>query len=325
MALLQPGSAANAQTGEVIRRIVVEGNQRIEPSTVESYLAIRAGEPYDPREGRRFDQEPVRHRPVRRRDHRGAGRRDWWSRWSRIRSSIASPSRATSGSRPAVLEAEIQLRPRVVYTRSRVQNAVNRILELYRRNGRYAAKVEPKIIELDQNRVDLVFEISEGPTTGVGGITFIGNEAVQRQHAARRDPDARERLVPLPELRRHLRPRSGVVRRGVAAPVLQCPRLRRFPGRLDRGRADAGRQGVLHHLHARGGSADTSSARSRSRRRSRICGTEQLIALAETARGDVYNADQVEGDDPGAHRRDRPARLRLRRHPAAAAKERRER
>ena len=75
----------------------------------------------------------------------------------------------------AVLEAEIQLRPRVVYTRSRVQNAVNRILELYRRNGRYAAKVEPKIIELDQNRVDLVFEISEGPTTGVGGITFIGN------------------------------------------------------------------------------------------------------------------------------------------------------
>ena len=89
-----------------------------------------------------------------------------------------------------MLEAEIQLRPRVVYTRSRVQNAVNRILELYRRNGRYAAKVEPKIIELDQNRVDLVFEISEGPTTGVGGITFIGNDAVQRQHAARRDPDA---------------------------------------------------------------------------------------------------------------------------------------
>ena len=75
-----------------------------------------------------------------------------------------------------MLEAEIQLRPRVVYTRARVQNAVNRILELYRRNGRYAAKVEPKIIELDQNRVDLVFEINEGPTTGVGGITFIGNE-----------------------------------------------------------------------------------------------------------------------------------------------------
>ena len=68
----------------------------------------------------------------------------------------------------SVLEAEVQLRPRVVYTRARVQNAVSRILELYRRNGRYAAKVEPKIIELDQNRVDLVFEINEGPVTGVG-------------------------------------------------------------------------------------------------------------------------------------------------------------
>ena len=80
-----------------------------------------------------------------------------------------------SGDREA-LESEIQLRPRVVYTRARVQNAVNRILELYRRNGRYAAKVEPKIIELDQNRVDLVFEIDEGPITGIGGITFIGNK-----------------------------------------------------------------------------------------------------------------------------------------------------
>ncbi|MGI9501358.1 MAG: outer membrane protein assembly factor BamA, partial [Geminicoccaceae bacterium] len=75
------------------------------------------------------------------------------------------------------LEPEVQLRPRVVYTRSRVQNAVSRILELYRRNGRYAAAVEPKIISLPENRVDLVFEINEGPLTEVGRIVFIGNEA----------------------------------------------------------------------------------------------------------------------------------------------------
>ena len=75
------------------------------------------------------------------------------------------------------LDAEVRLLPRDVYTRSRVQSAVNRILELYRRNGRYAAEVDPKIIELDQNRVDLVFEIEEGPKTTVGGISFIGNEA----------------------------------------------------------------------------------------------------------------------------------------------------
>ncbi len=74
-------------------------------------------------------------------------------------------------------KTEVQLRPRVVYTRSRVQNAVGRILELYRRNGRYAATVQPKIIRLPENRVDLVFEINEGPLTEVGRIAFIGNEA----------------------------------------------------------------------------------------------------------------------------------------------------
>ena len=75
------------------------------------------------------------------------------------------------------LEGELQLRPRVVYTRSRVQNAVSRILELYRRNGRFAATVEPKVIELPQNRVDLVFEINEGPLTKVARIVFIGNRS----------------------------------------------------------------------------------------------------------------------------------------------------
>ena len=61
------------------------------------------------------------------------------------------------------LNDEIQLRPRVVYTREKVQSDVKRILDLYRRNGRFAATVEPKVIPLEQNRVDLVFEIDEGP------------------------------------------------------------------------------------------------------------------------------------------------------------------
>ncbi|MDF1748630.1 MAG: outer membrane protein assembly factor BamA, partial [Alphaproteobacteria bacterium] len=73
------------------------------------------------------------------------------------------------------LQAETQLRPRVVYTRTRVQTDVQRIIDLYRRHGRFAAKVEPKVIQLEQNRVDLVFEISEGALTGIEKIGFIGN------------------------------------------------------------------------------------------------------------------------------------------------------
>ena len=74
------------------------------------------------------------------------------------------------------LSAEIQLRPRTVYTRTKVQSDVTRILELYRREGRFSASVEPKVIRQDQNRVDLVFEIDEGEPTVVREINFIGNE-----------------------------------------------------------------------------------------------------------------------------------------------------
>jgi outer membrane protein insertion porin family len=74
------------------------------------------------------------------------------------------------------LEQEVELRPRVVFTRTKVQSDVSRVLELYRRSGRFAASVEPKVIQLEQNRVDLVYEITEGPVTSVTNINFIGNE-----------------------------------------------------------------------------------------------------------------------------------------------------
>ena len=73
------------------------------------------------------------------------------------------------------VQQEIRLRPRVVYTRSRVQADVQRIIGIYRRGGRFAARVVPKVIQLPQNRVNLIFEIEEGELTGIRSITFIGN------------------------------------------------------------------------------------------------------------------------------------------------------
>ncbi|HAX91237.1 MAG TPA: outer membrane protein assembly factor BamA, partial [Rhodospirillaceae bacterium] len=73
------------------------------------------------------------------------------------------------------LEKEVQLQPRLVYTLPKVQKDVQRILELYRRSGRFAATVEPQVVQLDQNRVDVVFEIVEGNHTGVRRINFVGN------------------------------------------------------------------------------------------------------------------------------------------------------
>ncbi|MBV9694494.1 MAG: outer membrane protein assembly factor BamA, partial [Alphaproteobacteria bacterium] len=75
------------------------------------------------------------------------------------------------------LEKEVQLKPRMVFNRSKVQGDVQRIIEVYRRNGKFGATVEPQIIQRPQNRVDLIFSIHEGPTTGVARISFIGNKS----------------------------------------------------------------------------------------------------------------------------------------------------
>ena len=75
------------------------------------------------------------------------------------------------------LVKEVELRERMMFTRAKVQSDVNRVIALYRRTGYYNVKVAPKIIRLPENRVDLVFEISEGVETTVGSIRFIGNKS----------------------------------------------------------------------------------------------------------------------------------------------------
>lgn len=74
------------------------------------------------------------------------------------------------------LVSELELKPRAVYTRTKVQNDVTRILDILRRGGRYSAEVAPKIIQRDQNRVDVVFEIKEGDVARVRKISFVGND-----------------------------------------------------------------------------------------------------------------------------------------------------
>ncbi|MBE6444971.1 MAG: outer membrane protein assembly factor BamA [Alphaproteobacteria bacterium] len=74
-----------------------------------------------------------------------------------------------------MLNSEIKLSPRSTYSRAKVQEDVQRILEVYKRTGRYAAVVEPQIIKRDQNRVDLIFKIDEGPLAIIDKVNFIGN------------------------------------------------------------------------------------------------------------------------------------------------------
>jgi outer membrane protein insertion porin family len=75
------------------------------------------------------------------------------------------------------LRDEVTIRPRGVFTKAKVQSDVQRIVELYRKSGRISATVTPKIVELPQKRVDLIFEIDEGVKTGVVNVNFVGNRA----------------------------------------------------------------------------------------------------------------------------------------------------
>lgn len=161
--------------GGVVSDIQIEGNQRIEPATILSYMTVSEGQPATAAQINasvkalfatglfsNVDIVPrgsvlvvmVKENPVVNQiAFEGNDRIDD----DLLRSSVTS-------------------RERRVFTRAKAESDADAILEAYRRGGRYGASVEPKIIELPQNRVDLVFEIEEGPLTGVDSIRFVGNE-----------------------------------------------------------------------------------------------------------------------------------------------------
>ncbi|WP_281300906.1 MULTISPECIES: outer membrane protein assembly factor BamA [unclassified Iodidimonas] len=159
-----------------IEGIAVRGIQRIESATVVSYLSVRIGDPFDPRllddslkslfatglfADVSFDRRgntliiDVAENPI-------------------INRIIFDGNKRLDNEE---LSAEVQLRPRIVFTRAKVQADVQRMLDLYRRSGRFAAVIEPKVVQLPQNRVDLIFEISEGPKSKIRRINIIGNSA----------------------------------------------------------------------------------------------------------------------------------------------------
>ena len=170
-----PVSAQAQPADGTIAQIAVQGNQRIEPATIRTYIAVQEGDPFDP---------IVIDRSLKNLFATGLFADVSIGRQGEIMiiRVVENPiiNRITFEGNDRLendkLEPEVQLRPRVVYTRTKVQQDVERILDLYRRSGRFAVTVEPKVIELPQNRVDLVFEINEGEPTYVRKITFIGNE-----------------------------------------------------------------------------------------------------------------------------------------------------
>jgi outer membrane protein insertion porin family len=173
LAVLLVPSAAAAQT---VSSIQVEGNRRVEIETIRSYF--KAGP------GGRLDQASI---------DDGLKALIETGLFQDVRISTAGGRLVvTVVENPVIgrvafegnkkvkdeqLSAEIQSKPRGTLSRPMVQADAQRIAEIYRRSGRYDVRVNPEIIEQPNNRVDLIFTISEGSKTGVKSIEFIGNNA----------------------------------------------------------------------------------------------------------------------------------------------------
>ncbi|MPR06015.1 outer membrane protein assembly factor BamA [Microvirga tunisiensis] len=78
----------------------------------------------------------------------------------------------------ALIEDQLQARARAPYNQAAVDADVQRILEVYRRSGRGLAQVTPRLVDLPNGTVDVVYTINEGDKTGVEEIRFVGNNQV---------------------------------------------------------------------------------------------------------------------------------------------------
>ena len=221
---------AAAATGGVIAAIKVEGNQRIEEGTIRSYLLVQPGDRFDPdridrslktlyatglfqdvRLGRvgdtlvvRVVENPIVNRVAFEGNHK----------------------LSDDQFRP-----EMQLRPRAVFTPALAEADRQHILDMYAKRGYYDATVEPKIIHLNQNRVDVVFQVNDGSATLISKIVINGNKAFSEDRLTRGDQQPRIRAGGAFCPRRISTIPNGCLRQGTAAPVLSEERLRRHPDR----------------------------------------------------------------------------------------------
>jgi outer membrane protein insertion porin family len=173
--LVSAQTLAAVDSAPALTDIRIDGAQRIDPLTVRSYLGVKPGDNLTPQ---------ALDRALKSLFNTGLFadvklRQDQGVLFITVQENPIINRIAFEGARKIEAETlrnEIQLKPRNVLTRSKVQADVSRIQEIYRRSGRFGAKITPKQIPLEQNRVDLVFEIEEGAKNGIANIHFIGNK-----------------------------------------------------------------------------------------------------------------------------------------------------
>ena len=172
----RPAAAAPVETGGIIRAIEVSGNKRIETDTIRSYMLVRPGDPFDPS---RLDQS-LKTLYATGLFHDVSLTRQGDTLLVRV---VEYPlvNRVVFEGNHALTDSEltkvVQLRPRAVFTRAAAEADRRRILDSFALKGHYDATVTPEIVRLPENRVNVVFEIHDGPSTLISRISFVGNHA----------------------------------------------------------------------------------------------------------------------------------------------------
>jgi outer membrane protein insertion porin family len=167
-----PAPAARANT---IRSISVVGAERLEATTILSYIRLRVGQEYTAAAA----DEAIKDLGATELFANSSIRNDNGNVVITVTENPVINRIVLEGNKRLKndkITPEIKLAPRQIFTRSKVRADVARIIELYKRQGRFAARVEPKLVQLPQNRVDIVFEITEGPKSKVRQINILGNE-----------------------------------------------------------------------------------------------------------------------------------------------------
>ncbi|MBW4330898.1 outer membrane protein assembly factor BamA [Stakelama sp. CBK3Z-3] len=160
----------------VVKSLKVEGSQRIEPATVLSYTKLRVGETYTTETVDQAIKDLLASDFLADVSIEGV---ETGNLIIHVKENPVINRIVLEGNKHLKddkIKPEIKLAPRQIFTRTAVRADVARIIELYRRQGRFGATVDPQMVSLDQNRVDVIFEIHEGGKSKVRAINIIGNE-----------------------------------------------------------------------------------------------------------------------------------------------------
>ncbi|AMY00406.1 outer membrane protein assembly factor BamA [Mesorhizobium ciceri] len=181
-AMVVPGAlavqfvATSAAEAAVVSRVEVSGNQRIDAETIRNYITIKPGKAFSSS------------------DIDGAVKALFGTGlFSDVQINQVGPTLVVKVAEYQVvnqvlfqnnkklkdnaLAAAVQLKPRGTFSQATLDADVESVKAAYKRIGRDDVTVTTQVMQLGDNRVNVVFNIAEGDRTQIAAINFVGNSA----------------------------------------------------------------------------------------------------------------------------------------------------